>query len=132
MTPILDTQYCTMEVLNLHNEKQLIAAKILEVRLEDLKELQRKEHEFIAIALDKQAGEYERRLHELNTNLRMILEERKQFFTRDGHDAFVTEYRIFRDKILSDITVIQTRTITWTAAVSVGFTILTFILHFWK
>ena len=98
--PVSDTQYCTTEVLNLHQEKQLIAAKILEVRLDDLKELQRTEHDFINVALEKQAVEYERRLTDLNHNLRMMLDERKQFFTRDGHDVFVTEYRIFRDKVL--------------------------------
>jgi len=102
------------------------------------RELRDDQFETRDVALKTQAVEYERRLGELNHNLRMMLDERKAFFTRDAHDAYVTQHQqtvdLFRTQmndVQKDIGILNTRLVTWTAAIGAGFAILNIVLHFW-
>ena len=102
-------------------------------------------------ALVKQAREYERRLEDLNHNLRMMLDDRKMFYTRDQHDTYAqaTQRAVdeLKGKTLDDLKDINsristlsaevgnlnTRVVTWLAAGVLGMGALTTLLHiFWR
>jgi hypothetical protein len=77
-------------------------------------------------ALVSAAREYERRLTDLNHNLRTMLEDRKTFFSRDQHDAFFIEYARFRDETMKHQTVVA----TWGAAAVFALGIMQLAVHF--
>lgn len=90
-------------------------------------------------ATSLQAAEYARRLDDLNHNLRMMLDDRKQFYNRDQHDEYAKEIRRVLDDIDSKIhtignrvTAAESRSTTWVTAIGVTFALLNIVLHFWK
>jgi hypothetical protein len=68
-------------------------------------------------ALDRQAVEYERRLESLNSNLRMMLDERAHYLTKEVFEAFAVEHRRFQDTVNRQMTISNTRILTWTSAI---------------
>ena len=89
-------------------------------------------------ALSIQAKEYERRLVDLNHNLRMMLDDRQTFTARETFDVYVAHHQTtvdtFRTQIndvQKEIGILNTRLVTWTAAIGAGFAILNIALHFW-
>jgi hypothetical protein len=80
-------------------------------------------------ALDKQALDYERRLDSLNHNLRLILDERKAFYTRDQHDIFADGLATWQASVNQQLTTIA----TWGAAGMFVLLLIEFAIRlFWK
>jgi hypothetical protein len=88
------------------------------------RELVKESQRVIADTLVKQATEYERRLTDLDHNLRLLLDE-----TRNQHVIFTNDYREFRDMVNETLTTIK----TWGAAGVLILGVLQFLLkEFWK
>lgn len=107
------------------DERRCNLRKDIEVAVTHERELREESTSIRDKALVAQAREYERRLDHLNNNLRVILDERKIFFTREQHDVFFAEYARFRD----DTRTHQTTVATWGAAAVFALGILQFGLH---
>lgn len=107
-------------------ERQRTIERDIEMAVTHERELRETAFKVRDDALVNQAREYERRLDHLNGNLRSMLEDRKQFFTRDQHDAFFHEYARFRDETRQH----QTTVATWGAAGIFVLGLLQFFVHF--
>jgi hypothetical protein len=91
------------------------------------RELRESETEMRDQARSDQAKIYEARLMDLNHNLRITLEDRKTYFTKESHEAFAVEFRRFRDEVKT----FQTMVATWGAAGIFALGLLQAFLHFY-
>jgi len=81
-------------------------------------------------ALALQAVEYERRLDELNHAHARALSVQEKTLPREIFEVFLAEYQTFRRSVESQMAADRSRSLTWTAAVAVAFTILSIALSF--
>jgi hypothetical protein len=97
------------------------------------------EARFIAqkIAQGAYERDIERRLAELNQLRKEVVEDRGRLVTREMYDQTVREWQLWRDTTNTSITVIETRSVTWTSILGIFFTVvqigsgvlLYFLLH---
>jgi len=106
-------------------ERRYAISKQIEVAVGHEREMREADIRVRDEALVAQAREYERRLTDLNHNLRMMLDDRKTFLTREMFDTFIGDYGRFRDETRQH----QTTVATWGAAGLVALGILQFALH---
>lgn len=83
-------------------------------------------------ALELQAREYERRLDKLNHDHENTKQIQMTYLPREMFDATVTAWQSWRDGVNKQLTTIQTRSITWTAAIGVFFMVVTILLNYWS
>jgi hypothetical protein len=83
-------------------------------------------------ALDLAKEELSRRLELLNEHRKETINDRNQFVKSQLFDSKIEGYDIRLRNIDKRLDVIETRSITWTAAVGVFFLILNVVLYFLK
>jgi hypothetical protein len=108
-------------------ERTLVA-----LRFEQLEKRLERETALREDQLRLQAKEYERRLTALNHAHEAAVAESARVLPREIHAAFIKEYDAFKADTTKQLTAINTRSITWTAAIGLGFAILTVVLRFWS
>ena len=82
--------------------------------------------------------EIERRLEGLNDLRAQVIRDRDQFVKKDTYDLRVSHYdkyiddsRIVHQSMANRITIIETRSIVWTSAIGIAFTLLQILLYFY-
>ena len=85
-------------------------------------------------AMDKAVSlavvDIDRRLAELNNLRREVMTDRTSFLAMDVFNATLKEWSIWRESITNRLTVIETRSVTWTAALGIFFIIIQVVI-FW-
>jgi len=71
----------------------------------------------------------ERRLENLNELRREVIEDRSRFLTIEIYDAKEAERQVWRDLVNRQITTIQVRNLTWTAAIGVALIVITILIN---
>ena len=89
-------------------------------------------------ALVLRTSELERRLHGLNELRNDVINDREMLVRKDtyefGHRALEAQVNSINEKInlaTNRLTAVETRAVTWTAAVALFFIFMQVILHFW-
>ena len=82
--------------------------------------------------------EIERRLEGLNALREQVVRDRSQFVEKGTYDLRVSYYdkyiddsRTVHQSIANRITIIETRSIVWTSAIGIAFTLLQILLYFY-
>lgn len=83
-----------------------------------------------ALSVAKQ--ELERRLGVLNELRQSVEKDRAQFVKQDVYDTKTQYYDEWCKTVDRSITTIQTRSVTWTAALGVIFIIVQILLKYWR
>ena len=83
-------------------------------------------------ALQIATRDLERRLGELNQLRSEVTSDRIQFVQRTIYEHHLNTTSEWREHVGKRLTVIETRSITWTAAISLFFLIVQVAMHFWK
>ena len=83
-------------------------------------------------ALILHANDMERRLEGLNQLRQDVVEDRKDFLPQRVYDIKTSAYDIWCTEVNRRITVIETRSITWTAAIGTFVIAVQVALRFWK
>lgn len=83
-------------------------------------------------ALELARRELERRLGELNQLRAEVTSDRSQFVQRAIYDHHLSTTNEWRESVSQRLTAIETRSITWTAAIALFFLLVQIALHFWK
>jgi hypothetical protein len=81
-------------------------------------------------ALKLKSDEMDRRLVVLNELRSEVLKDREQFLRQEVYNAKIQNYDFSISNITRRITIIETRAVTWTAAIGVFFVLLQIALHF--
>lgn len=76
--------------------------------------------------------ELERRLGELNQLRAEVTSDRSQFVQRSIYEHHLATTSEWREEVSQRLTVMETRSITWTAAIALFFLIVQVAMHFWK
>jgi len=84
------------------------------------------------LALDLSSRELERRLKELNELRADVIKDRVQFVREDLCRAKVKEMDIWKASVNMSITKIETRSVTWSAAIIMFFVIVQILLRIFK
>lgn len=90
------------------------------------------EARFVSLEIAQQASEkdLERRLGELNQLRKEVIEDRGRLVTRESYDQTVREWGMWRDTVNTRLTTIETRSITWTAAIGIFFVVVQVVMYF--
>jgi hypothetical protein len=80
-------------------------------------------------ALTLRTQELERRLEQLNELRKEVTKDRDQFLKKDIYDAKTNFYDNWCSQVSERLTRIETRSVTWTAAVGLIFLIVTVVLQ---
>ena len=81
-------------------------------------------------ALELKAKDLENRLHALNELRAEVLRDRMMFLTKETYDIKTTGYDAWCAGIDKKIVAIETKILTWTAALGVFFVLLQLFLHY--
>ena len=89
-------------------------------------------------ALVERTGDLERRLAALNELRVEVVNDRDQFLKKESyeyaHRALEGQLATIDQKhnlVINRLTIIETRAVTWTAAVALFFMVLQVVLHYW-
>ena len=74
----------------------------------------------------------ERRLESLNELRTAVERDRAQFVKQEVYDTKTAYYDNWCRGVDNKLTTLETRSLTWTAAIGVAFTLLQIAIHFWK
>lgn len=77
-------------------------------------------------------SELERRLAGLNELRQEVTSDRSRFVTCEAYDAQKEINTVWRRKVDETITKLETRSITWGAAITLAVILINLALHFWK
>jgi len=137
-----DASGWSVDTLHSHIQRMLNDrdAMWMELRKSD-RELVVQRFEATTTAVSVALKENERRLQELNNLRQEVTQDRSELLKREVFEITVREWTIWRDALLKDIsswrsltdqrlTTIETRSVTWTAALGIFF-ILVQIVMFW-
>ncbi len=80
-------------------------------------------------AIELSRDEMNRRLESLNQLRAEVMTDRQTLVQRETCESQHKELRNWRDSVNSKLTTLETRSITWTAAVGVFFVVLTFVMR---
>ncbi len=71
----------------------------------------------------------ERRLDELNQLRKDVITDRSQFLSLEVFNATLKEWSMWRETTVNRITIMETRAVTWTAALGIFFIVLQLFLY---
>jgi len=83
-------------------------------------------------ALKILADQMERRLEALNELRSEVTKDREDLVQKRVYDIQVQQYNTSVENFARRLTIIETRSVTWTAALGTLFLLVQLILHFWK
>jgi hypothetical protein len=84
------------------------------------------------MALELRHADMERRLEGLNQLRTEVVRDREQFVRKDSYDTGHESLRGMIADMTRRVTIIETRSVTWTLALGGAFAIIQMILHFLK
>jgi hypothetical protein len=89
-------------------------------------------------ALKLRTSELDRRLEGLNALRAEVIKDRDQFVQKTvyeyAHRVLENQINVVNEKVnlvINRLTVVETRTVTWTAAIALFFMFIQIVLHFW-
>ncbi len=74
-------------------------------------------------------SELDRRLADMNELRKEVLLDRRQFLNLEVFNATLKEWSMWRETTVNRITIMETRAVTWTAALGVFFIVLQLFLY---
>lgn len=96
-----------------------LCVKKIEARLDGMDE-----------ALGLRTRELERRLEGLNELRSEVIKDREQFLRQEVYNIKTSQYDAWVMQTNKRLTVMETRSIVWTAAIAIGFVVIQIILHY--
>jgi hypothetical protein len=130
MTGIIDQKTCDI--------KTTACQKMMCNKIEALEKVMTTRFDSLDEAMRLRTSELERRLHGLNELRTEVIQDRDTLVRKEtyefGHRALEVKIDQEASKvnhIITRLTIIETRAVTWTASVALFFMILQVVLHFW-
>jgi HD superfamily phosphohydrolase len=113
--------------------KELINEKFkgVDIRLNACEKLQDTRFDATEKALLLRTADMEGRLEYLNALRTEVTKDRAQFLLRDSYDTAHESLRTNAIDLGRRLTVVETRSITWTAAIGLIFLVVQFVLAYW-
>jgi len=81
-------------------------------------------------ALDLKSKDLENRLHTLNELRAEVIRDRMMFLTKETYDIKIAGYDVWCAGIDKKVVAIETKILTWTAALGVFFVMVQLFLHY--